>query len=982
VNPDGATFVGRSVELERLRARLVRARAGSGAVLALVGEAGIGKTRLAQAFAAQAREDGAVVAFGTCAEGEWTPPLDPWSQVLGALVRELGGRAAQSAAGAGRGTLAWFVRELTANAPAPVLDARDERQRMHRSVLQLLERASAGASRRKDPGEAVPLVLVFDDVQWADPDSLVLLQTIARRAATSPWLIVLAYREAEVDHGRTPLGDVLGALNDGDFERISLRGLALPEVDALARSGAKRPLSEALVRVVFDETVGNPLYVGEFLRLLADEGTLARVATSEDVSMRQLGVPRGVRDVIARRFARLSEHAARVLRITACLPEASDLPLLLAVSELDAPKLRTAIAAAIGAGFLREAAEGCVEPAHSLVRRVVHDGIQPDLRVRLHRRIAESLEASGERRPGLEALIAGQYHASAAIAGVELGVPHAVEAAREAQAACAQERAVAFLRRARTIATSAPPHVRAEALCELALAEARALRTDEAVRATEDALAALATTGTPTEDIAEFLFEVARELKSGGAGAACWGAVAERALPLLGRSRSITWARLTLIQERFEPLAYGAVNLARALPRDADAVRIARMDGDEDDYAASLDDAPRTRSEAEQLVKMAAKWQRPTARLRAMSVVVGELVFRHAAFADARAHAETMLDVATRAGSIRGQADALVHLATCDAALGAIARATELRTRARELAAAIGTAHASAPGAWLGLDAMLAYYAGGEWRGLAEAAARAMSDPAARLSPDGHVAAAIASLAYALGGHAREARQLLGHLAAIFERSDGRLHHYGVALGCATTAVWHLGARDLAEKYAALERGAPPFAGSAPYASRDVNLGRMAVLLERWDEARDHLSRADVLLARRKLRPLHAIALHDGAAAVLRSGEQAGAAKARSKLAASLRAFRVLGMDPWILHAHRLLDLPRPSYPDGLTSREVEILAMIGEGREVQGIAQALGVAAQAARKEAARACAKIGARGRRAAAAYAIDHRFVDGDS
>jgi DNA-binding NarL/FixJ family response regulator len=257
-----------------------------------------------------------------------------------------------------------------------------------------------------------------------------------------------------------------------------------------------------------------------------------------------------------------------------------------------------------------------------------------------------------------------------------------------------------------------------------------------------------------------------------------------------------------------------------------------------------------------------------------------------------------------------------------------------------------------------------------------------MSDPAARLSPAGHVAAAIASLAYALGGHAREARQLLGHLAGIFERCEGRMHLYGVALDCATTAVWHLGARDLAEKYAALARGAPPLAGTAPYASRDVNLGRMAVLVEAWAEAREHHGRADAVHAKKKLRPLHAIALHDGAAAVLRSGDDAGAAKARVKLAASLRAFRVLGMEPWILHAHRLLDLPRPSYPDGLTSREVEILAMIGEGHPVAGIASALGVAAPAARKETARACAKIGARGRRAAAAYAIDHRLLAPES
>jgi DNA-binding CsgD family transcriptional regulator len=357
---------------------------------------------------------------------------------------------------------------------------------------------------------------------------------------------------------------------------------------------------------------------------------------------------------------------------------------------------------------------------------------------------------------------------------------------------------------------------------------------------------------------------------------------------------------------------------------------------------------------------------------------VRELIYRHAAFADARRHVDTMLKVASRAGSIRGEAEALVHLATCGAALGSIEGAMDARTQAHALAARVGPAYRLAHVPWLGLDAILAYYVGGDWRGLAEAAARATADPAARRSAEGHVAAAIAALAYTLAGHAREARALLGHLAPIFERCDARLYHYGVALGCATTAVWHLGARELAEKYRALERGAPPLAGSAPYSSRDVNLGRMAVLLEEWNEAREHLSRADVLLARRGLRPLHAIALHDGASAVMRSGDESGVTRARAKLEASLRTFRVLGMEPWIVHAHQLLNLPRPVYPDGLTSREVEILAMIGEGQPVEGIASALGVLPPDARKEIARTWAKIGARGRKAAAAYAIDHRFV----
>ena len=791
-------------------------------------------------------------------------------------------------------------------------------------------------------------------------------------------MIVLSYREGEVDHGRTPLGDVLGVLKDGDFERISLRGLTLSEVGEYARGCAGRPLSDALVRVLFEETVGNPFYVREVIRLLADEGALARAATSEDVTMRHLGVPRGVREVIAKRFARLAEPAARVLRIAAATPEPSGLALLDAVSELDEGKLRVAITGALGSGLLRRTEDDRYEASHALVRRVIHDAIQPDLRVRLHRRIAESLEASGERRPGLEALIAGEYQASSAIAGAELGVPHAVEAAHEAAAAGAQERAVSFLRRARSLASSAPPHVRAEALCELALAEARALHPESAVRSTEDALAALEETGAGTEEIAAFLSEVAREMKSGSAPASCWAPLVERALVIANGSRTLTWARLALMVDRFEPLAYGAVNLARALPRDVrrDPARAPgrgrrRLRRDARRRPADARRSGAARADGCQMDSSHRAPPRPRrGRPRALLPARGIRGRARARGNDAQGGQPRGID--PRAGGGARPPGDLRRGARSD-------RPVDRRARAR--AGARDAGGPLVPGdprslARPGCDARvlrgrrLARARGG--RGARDVRSHRASSPA------GHVAAAIASLAYTLGGHAREARSLLGHLAGIFERCDARLYHYGVALGCATTAVWHLGARDLAEKYRALERGAPPLAGAAPYASRDVNLGRMAVLLEEWEEAREHMKRADVLLARRRLRPLHAIALHDGAAAVLRSGDEAEGPRARAKLAASLRTFRVLGMEPWIDHAHRLLDLPRPSYPDGLTSREVEILAMIGEGQAVEGIASALGVAAPAARKETARACAKIGARGRRAAAAYAIDHRFV----
>jgi DNA-binding NarL/FixJ family response regulator len=132
-----------------------------------------------------------------------------------------------------------------------------------------------------------------------------------------------------------------------------------------------------------------------------------------------------------------------------------------------------------------------------------------------------------------------------------------------------------------------------------------------------------------------------------------------------------------------------------------------------------------------------------------------------------------------------------------------------------------------------------------------------------------------------------------------------------------------------------------------------------------------------VILARRGRRPLHAIALHDEASILLRGGHP-DTSRARARLGVALRSFRVLEMEPWVAHTHQLLDLPRPSYPDGLTSREVEILAMLADGRDVAAIASALGRPAAAAEKEIARARAKIGARSKAAAAAYAREKGLV----
>jgi DNA-binding CsgD family transcriptional regulator len=857
------------------------------------------------------------------------------------------------------------------------LEARDERLRLHHAVTSLLARASARA----------PVVLLIDDLQWADADSLALLDHVARRAAREPWVILVAYREEDgtsargaraawstpaTAERRTPLGELIAGLRrDGLWERVAVRGFALGEVGEYLERRTGRPIPEGAVRLVFEDTIGNPLYVREMVDHFAEEGRLVRGGIDEQ-SMRVRGAPRGARDVVARRLGRLRETTVRALRVAAVAPEPVDLALLGEVSELPETTLLDCIGEARAAGILRSVGDR-YEPSHSIVRRAINDGLDAARRVHLHRRIAEALEQR-EEAPGRAARIASHYRASSALGGAELGVPAAIDAAHEAADAASFERAVAFLRTARELAAGAPVHLRAEALGELVLAEARVGRADDAMATLEDALAVLESMEAPKDEVASWLAEVARVLKAAGASAAQWEPVAERARALNGEARGLTWARLELLANRVEALASGAVHAVRVLPRDARAVAIARGEGDEEDHAATLENEPRDRGATDALVALARSWSGAAPALKAYSEAIGDLVYRHRALADARHAVGEMCELAERSGAITSLADALVQRACCEALLGELDHARESSARAAALAPPTGAAHRVRA---IAVDATLGYFAGCDWRAVAASAARFSADPAWRRSPSAHISGGLAALGYALAGYARESRSLLVHLAPVFDRCGPDVAHYGVALDAAATAVWHLGARDLAERYHALELAAPDDAGTAPFAHRGLALARLAALLEHWDEAIERIAAAEGPLAAAGMRPLHAIALHDEASALLRAGRAGDRARAHDRLEAARLAFRALGMDPWIAHAHQLLGLERPSYPDGLTAREVEVLRLLAEGRTNKEIATQLEVAPALAQRHVEAVLAKIGATARSDAKAYALKHRI-----
>jgi predicted ATPase len=317
-------LIGRQREQELLARALDQARTGQGSMLLLVGEAGIGKTRLAEAFAAHARRSAATVLWGGCLEDDWRPAYAPWIEALEAYVRSCAPQSLDRMLGAHARPLAQILptlrEKLSADeTPAPLAPA-EERLRLFVAVAHLLLALT----------QTGPVVLVLDDVHWADQDSLGLLRHVVRLTTSAPLMVVGTYRDPDPDRAReshiSPLRDVLAVLSrEVSYQRIPLRGLSESEVETYLAAAAGQKLPRAVVQAVYAETAGHPFYTREVFRHLVDEGKLLHRGGqwSTDFSLHELEIPDGVRQVIDRRVSRLSNATAETLRLASALGDAS-----------------------------------------------------------------------------------------------------------------------------------------------------------------------------------------------------------------------------------------------------------------------------------------------------------------------------------------------------------------------------------------------------------------------------------------------------------------------------------------------------------------------------------------------------------------------------------------------------------------------------------------------------------------------------------
>jgi class 3 adenylate cyclase len=437
--PDGVAFVGRQGEQAELRGALDRALGGRGQLVLVSGEAGIGKTRITEELCAEARSREAQVAWGRCREGAGAPAYWPWRQALRAYA---GGRPPEEVAaelGPDVGELAQLLPELAhlegARRPATELDPEMARFRLFDAMTSCLRSAAAARG----------LVVVLDDLHWADQASLLLLGFVAAELDDTRLLVVGTYRDVEVDR-RHPLSGTLAELfrQPATFY-LSLSGLDRGEVGRFIAGVTGTDPAADLVTAVHGQTEGNPYFVGELVRLLEAERRL------DAGGLEGAGIPEGIRHVIGRRLNRLSEEANASLAAASVQGRDFDLDVVARVTGLPTGDVLDSLEEGMDARLVAESATrpGRFRFAHALVRETLYDELPARERRRLHDRVGAALvELRGDDFEGYLAELAHHFSLAARPGQAGQAVAFARQAGDRAMKVLAYEEAAGHYQRA------------------------------------------------------------------------------------------------------------------------------------------------------------------------------------------------------------------------------------------------------------------------------------------------------------------------------------------------------------------------------------------------------------------------------------------------------------------------------------------------------------------------------------------------------
>jgi tetratricopeptide (TPR) repeat protein len=469
--PTGDALVGRSAEVARFGEVLGAVQEGHSRVVALTGESGVGKSRLAEDLARRAHDHGAVVLVGRARE-ELPVPFGPFRDALAHLVTHVDASILAEHVSEHGAVLGRIVPELSTrlgplDEPAPT-DAETELYRLYRAVVGLLE----------DLASVRPVVIVLDDLHLADRSTVHLARFLADEAVTG--LLVLAvYRPGELDTDN-PLNDLRAEQSAaGRLVALDLDGLDTGSVATLVEQVVGHDLpapARRIAEIIARETDGNPFFVTEMVRHLREEGGVGFDGRSAPTDLGVVvSLPATVLEVVRRRVQRLGVAAERVLAAAAVLGLEFDTGVLATLAGVDDEVLVAELERASAAGLLRPSPRqaGTCTFAHGIVGRTLYGDLSPMRRSQLHRQAAQVLQRVVGGDPGAVVdlgpvtEVARHAYEGRDRMTTRSAIAWAREAARRADAQLAPGEAIRWFERALEMADEIDPDVRL--LCELLL---------------------------------------------------------------------------------------------------------------------------------------------------------------------------------------------------------------------------------------------------------------------------------------------------------------------------------------------------------------------------------------------------------------------------------------------------------------------------------------------------------------------------------
>jgi tetratricopeptide (TPR) repeat protein len=466
-------YIGRAPERATLTRLLGEAADGSPRLALIAGDPGIGKTRLATLAAIEAHGVGATVLYGRCDE-DIRAPYQAWMEALGDFVDAAPVGLLRDHVEAHGGELTRLAPRLgrrVENVPPPQgSDPETERYLLFGAVTGLLTECS----------REQPVVLILDDLHWADTQTLTLLRLVASATSSLGVLVIGTYRPADIAAGHPLAGALAGLRREGGVEHINLSGLDDGEVLSMLEAAAgERLVGEGveLALAISQETEGNPFFVAEMMRHLVESGGIAAEdghwEVSGDVAM--LGRPDSVREVIGRRVGNLKPETRSALAMGAVIGRNFDFDLLLRVVACGEDQLLDRLEEATSAAVLTESATpGHYTFSHALINRTLYEDLSATRRARLHGRVAQELEQVCGDDPGPRLTeLAWHYGAATAPLNAAKAIDYAVRAGTQALAQLAPEEALRWFDQAGALLDGRPQDMALRCELLIGLGDAR-----------------------------------------------------------------------------------------------------------------------------------------------------------------------------------------------------------------------------------------------------------------------------------------------------------------------------------------------------------------------------------------------------------------------------------------------------------------------------------------------------------------------------